>query len=89
MALLLPFFALAGCNRSGLVNATGRLTYKGQPIPSTYVVFQPEDVTKRPSHGLTDDDGRFTLTNSKSLTGVYLGPNTVSPIPPDRRRGDG
>jgi hypothetical protein len=78
IALLLPLLALAGCNRSGLVNATGRLTYKGQPVPSTYVVFQPEDVTKRPSHGLTDDDGRFTLTNSKSLTGVYLGPNTVS-----------
>ena len=78
MALLLPLLALAGCNRSGLVSATGRLTYKGQPIPSTYVVFQPEDATKRPSHGLTDDDGRFTLTNSKSLTGVYLGPNTGS-----------
>ena len=78
IAPLLALLALGGCNRSGLVNATGRLTYKGQPVPSTYVVFQPEDATKRPSHGLTDDDGRFTLTNSKTLTGVYLGPTTVS-----------
>src|SRR5207244_9475084 len=52
--------------------------YKGRPVPSTYLIFQPEDATKRPSHGLTDDDGRFTLTNRKSLTGVYLGSNTVS-----------
>jgi hypothetical protein len=78
IAIISMLLAVGGCNRSGLANATGRLTYKGQPVPSTYVVFQPEDTTKRASHGLTDDDGRFTLTNSKSLTGVYLGPNTVS-----------
>src|SRR5262245_50584957 len=76
--LFLAVLTLGGCNRSGLVNASGRLTYKGQPVPSTYVVFQPEDATKRASHGLTDEDGRFTLTNSKTLTGVYPGPNTVS-----------
>jgi hypothetical protein len=70
--------AAGGCNRSGLVDVKGRLTYKGQPVPSTYVVFQPEDTSKRPSHGLTDDDGYFTLTNSRSATGVYLGPCTVS-----------
>ena len=50
LPLALALLVSAGCNRSGLVKATGRLTYKGQPVPSTYLTFHPEDVHKRPSH---------------------------------------
>jgi hypothetical protein len=77
MAALVLGMVGSGCSRSGLVNATGRLTYKGQPVPSTYVTFQPEEEGKRASHGLTDDDGSFKLTNSRTETGVLLGRHTV------------
>jgi len=43
---------------------TGRLTYKGEPVPSTTVKFCPDEEGKRPSQGVTDDQGNFTLTNS-------------------------
>jgi hypothetical protein len=77
----LPALALAlavcGCHRSGLVKVTGRLTYKGRPVPSTYVTFQPDDEEKRASHGLTDDDGYFSLTYDRSEAGALRGRHTV------------
>ncbi len=78
LPLALALLASAGCNRSGLVKATGRLTYRGQPVPSTYLTFHPEDIHKRPSHALTDDDGRFTVTNSRSDVGLFPGRHRVS-----------
>jgi hypothetical protein len=74
LALLL---LISGCRRSELVNATGTVTYKGQPVPSTLVAFYPADDSKRSSHGLTDDNGNFTLSNSSSESGVFLGRHTV------------
>jgi hypothetical protein len=79
----LPVLALAlalaasGCRRSGLVTVTGKLTYRGRPVPSTYVTFQPEEEDKRASHGLTDDDGNFMLTYDRSEVGVLRGRHTV------------
>src|SRR5207237_1175508 len=52
-------------------------TYKGQPVPSTYVIFHPDEPGKRDSHGLTDDNGNFVLTYSKSEKGVLRGKHTV------------
>jgi hypothetical protein len=74
LALLL---AAGGCSRSDLVSATGTLTYKGQPVPSTWVIFQPDEEGKRASRGLTDDHGNFTLTNSRTDKGVLRGKHTV------------
>ena len=68
--------AVSGCNSSGLVSATGKLTYKGQPVPSTLVIFQPEDGSRR-STGLTDDNGNFTLRFSRTEEGVKPGRHTV------------
>lgn len=73
-ALLLT---VGGCGGSGLYKATGRLTYKGQPVPSTWVIFQPEDQHKRASRGLTDDNGNFTVTHSKTEFGILPGKYTV------------
>src|SRR5262245_57849495 len=75
--VLALLFSLGGCGRSGLFNATGRLTYKGQPVPSTYVTFQPEEPGKRASHGLTDDNGNFKLSFSRTETGVLSGRHAV------------
>jgi hypothetical protein len=65
----------SGCN-SKLVPLTGRLTYKGEPVPSTEVFFQPDDGSRR-SVGLTDDDGRFHLRYSLAEEGVTRGRHTV------------
>ena len=78
LPLALVLLAAAGCNRSGLLKASGRLTYKGQPVPSTYLTFHPDDKHKRPSHALTDDNGNFTVTNSRSEVGLVPGRHTVS-----------
>jgi hypothetical protein len=75
-AVLTLFVAASGCGGSGLVNVSGRLTYKGQPVPSTRVMFQPED-GGREIHGVTDDNGDFTLKYSRTQTAIPAGRHTV------------
>jgi len=77
LAAGLLLVAAGGCNKSGLYQASGRLTYKGQPVPSTYVFFHAAEEGKRDSQGLTDDNGQFSLTNSRTLKGVLPGKHTV------------
>jgi hypothetical protein len=77
LGVLVLLLAAGGCNSSGLVNATGRLTYKGQPVPSTYVIFQPDEDGVRSSQGLTDADGNFKLLSSTTASGVFPGHYTV------------
>jgi hypothetical protein len=67
---------VSGCSGSRLVNATGRLTYKGRPVPSTLVTFRPAD-GGRPSHGLTDDDGNFVVTYSRTEKGITRGQHAI------------
>jgi hypothetical protein len=78
LAAGLLLLAAGGCNKSGLFQASGRLTHKGQPIPSTFVIFHPKEEGKRASQGLTDDNGHFTLTNSRSASGVLPGQHIVT-----------
>lgn len=75
--ILIALLMGSGCSGSGLVNAKGRLTYNGSPVPSTYVIFQPQEEGKRASTGLTDDDGNFTLQFSRTEPGVLRGQHTV------------
>jgi hypothetical protein len=63
--------AVSGCG-SGRVKVTGRVTYKGEPVPSTEVYFQPDDGS-RTSAGKTDDDGRFSLRYSRQEDGAPTG----------------
>jgi hypothetical protein len=74
LALLL---ALSGCSGKRLLSASGRLTYHGQPVPSTQLTFRPAD-GGRPSHGVTDDDGRFVVTYSRTEKGITRGQHTVT-----------
>jgi hypothetical protein len=69
--------SVSGCGNSALVNASGRLTYHGKPVPSTLVTFWPEEEGKRASTGVTDDDGNFTLSYSRQEAGVLVGRHTV------------
>src|SRR5205823_1988761 len=69
-------FAVSGCD-GPLVTATGRVTYKGQPVPSTRVTFWPQEEGKRASVAVTDDDGNFRLKYSTTEDGVLRGQHTV------------
>jgi hypothetical protein len=71
--VLLP--VVSGCG-GPLVKVTGRLTYKGQPVPSTLVTFFPDNGSRR-STGLTDDNGHFTLRYSRTEWGVSRGQHAV------------
>jgi hypothetical protein len=77
LAALVLVVGAGGCS-SRLVRVSGRLTYKGQPVPSTLVTFQPDQRGARASHGLTDDNGNFTLTYSRDEVGATRGHDTVS-----------
>jgi hypothetical protein len=65
-----------GCGSPDFVKVTGRVTYKGQPVPSTQLRFVPDN-GERPSTGLTDDDGHFTVRYSKRQAGTPPGSYTV------------
>ena len=68
--------AAGGCGAPRFVEVSGKLTHKGQPVPSTQVTFMPDDGS-RPSKGLTGDDGNFTLRYSRTQSGATRGPCTV------------
>jgi hypothetical protein len=76
LAALALAVTCGGCGGDGLVQVTGRLTWKGQPVPSTEVVFMPDDGSRR-SLGKTDDQGNFTLRYSRTQAGATRGPCTV------------
>jgi len=64
-----------GCgNSSGLVPATGKVTYRGQPLAGATVTFVPTQGT--PAIGVTDDNGEFSV-NTRELAGVAPGRYTV------------
>ena len=75
---LVALTLLAGCRGSGptIVPVTGVLTYKGKAVPNAIVDFMPE--SGRPSWGLTDAQGRFTLEYDKDNKGVLVGKHKVS-----------
>jgi hypothetical protein len=76
LAALAVVVASSGCGDSHLLKVTGKVTWKGQPVPSTQVTFMPDDGS-RPSNGLTDDKGNFTLRYSRQQAGATRGPCTV------------
>jgi len=72
---LLACVVFAGCGESKVVSVSGRLTYKGKPVPNAFVHFLPAD--GRPSLGETDADGKFTLVNDPDTKGAERGKHRV------------
>jgi hypothetical protein len=87
-ALLLFVGALTvGCGgASKTAPVTGRVTYKGKPVPNANVSFSPVDSGGRPATGITDSGGRFTLGTVSTNDGALIGKYQVSIIArgPDR-----
>jgi len=76
----LAVIALAGCGGGpALVGVSGTLTHKGKPVPNALVNFMPEN--RRPSSGITDEDGHFTLQYDAGHEGTLIGKHIVSVKP--------
>ena len=74
---MLLLLGLAGCgNPAGIAKVSGTLSYKGKPVPNAYVDFMPSD-GKRPSWGLTDEQGKFTLEYDAKIKGAAVGKHKV------------
>ena len=83
-AAFISFFLLlsAGCSNSDAryVKVEGTITYKGQAIEGATVSFLPDASDGEPAAGLTDAEGKYTLTSSNAIgggTGVLPGTYTV------------
>ena len=76
-AIILP--ASWGCYQASdlpeLGNVTGVVTLDGEPLPGASVEFVPEN--RNPSIGLTDEQGRYTLTFHASADGALIGEHKV------------
>lgn len=71
--------ALVGCGNSGprLTPVEGVVTVDGNPIEGATVLFEPE-AGGRPATGVTDAQGKFSLTVLDEGDGAHLGMNRVS-----------
>ena len=77
MVLLGVLLAAVGCDSGPkVVKVSGVATFKGQPVPSLRLTFQPDH--GRPSWGDTDENGRFTLEYDADNKGALVGRHTVS-----------
>ena len=69
---------LAGCGgpeHPPVGSVSGVITLDGQPLADATVMFQPAD--GRPSQGVTDKAGKYSLTYLDGVPGAKLGTNTV------------
>jgi hypothetical protein len=69
--LLMSLLALcAACSGGGLNSATGKVSYKGNPIKGAIVIFHPKaaDVNSQRPSGVTDEAGAYSL-----MTGTKAG----------------
>jgi hypothetical protein len=89
---ILLIIATAGCGTGpALVPVEGRVLLDDQPVPAVVVTFSPRgDTHGNGSHGYTDDNGQFTLSNVRGGAGAHVGPYSVTLIAsaPKRKEGD-
>ena len=77
--LVLLLAGAVGCGPPLMGPVSGRVTFKGKPVPMAVVRFQPQS---RPMGvGVTDTDGRYRLSTKKPLDGAYGGHHIVSVYP--------
>lgn len=93
--------AAAGCGSSGppMASVSGKVTYKGQPVPKGLVAFYPTTPDGRNATGNIEADGSYTIQTETPGDGAILGDYRVAitarddvildyipkkPIPPKR-----
>ncbi|WP_166825686.1 DUF4198 domain-containing protein [Thalassoroseus pseudoceratinae] len=69
---------LAGCGGGDLPSlapVAGKVTFNGKPLSGARVTFEPEE--GRPSYGMTDANGEFTVEYKPDVPGAKIGSHTV------------
>lgn len=75
--VLLTLFATAGCGDGlKLVHVSGTVTLDGSPLQGARVEFQPQG--SRPSWGVTDSQGHYSLRYTPEKLGAVPGEHAVS-----------
>lgn len=71
---------LVGCGASGPAkgSVSGKVTYKGQPVPKGTVTFVAVDAKGRNATGAINPDGSFTLQTENPGDGAILGDYKVT-----------
>jgi hypothetical protein len=77
VALCALMFANTGCAPAGpkVVKVNGTITRGGKPVQKLFVNFYPEH--GRPSWGVTDQDGHYTLNYEQKGDGAVTGKHRV------------
>ncbi len=77
-SIALGIFTLAGCGPGGpsTVPVSGTVTYQGQPVDGARIMFVATGGP--PANGVTDAQGRFSLTTVEPGDGAVVGSYKVS-----------
>jgi hypothetical protein len=79
LAVLFGLVVAGGCGNPDMGRVSGRITNGGKPVANAMVVFY---TPSRPvARGMTDADGRFTLSTRRLNDGAYAGSHKVSVNP--------
>ena len=71
--------AAPGCGSPAMAKVCGTITFKGEPVRMATVQFMPQ---KRPmAGGVTDKEGRFSLTTRQPRDGAFVGSHKVVILP--------
>ena len=77
-----------GCGaREGLASVSGRLTFNGKPLEGIEIMFTSLDQKVRPSIGICDANGNYTLMFTRTEKGGTIGRNRVSIVQPTTLAG--
>jgi hypothetical protein len=90
MLALIVLGPCTGCGVGGagtlpsLIPVKGKVTFKGEPLTTGVVHFEPDDFG-RPANGKLQSDGTFVLSTLKEGDGVVAGHHRVSITGLDRK----
>ncbi|QDT66993.1 peptidase associated/transthyretin-like domain-containing protein [Calycomorphotria hydatis] len=80
VCLLAFSLSLTGCNSAPsdlpeIAQVSGTVTLDGEPLPYATLMFQPS--SGRPSVGVTDQSGNYSLAYNSDYQGAKVGPHTI------------
>ena len=78
LGLAVVSMLISGCgeSRPDTVPVSGVVKLNGKPLPNASVNFHPEE--GRAANGVTDQDGKFTLTTFETNDGAIVGNHTAT-----------
>lgn len=80
--VLMSLALVTGCNSRGLIEVSGSATVDGKPEAGVMLMFFPSEPNGVTASGVTDEQGKFTLTSGLDK-GLVAGNYTVTATFPD------